>query len=82
MKLSHTHEGFSELVGHLADNDDVVPRPDFTAALSRITEPAVVGSSPVLSAAMSYTSSQRVEQASKREAIVESELEEVVRVSV
>ena len=79
MKLSHTREGFSELVGH--DEDSGSEPPDFTAALSRLTDPTVAGSQAVLSAAMSYSSSQRVELAGKREAVVESELEEVVRVS-
>ena len=81
MKLSHSHEDFSELVGSLPEEEDSTMRPpDFSAALSRLTDSNVIGS-PVLSAAMSYSSSQRVELASQREVMVENELEEVVRVS-
>ena len=82
MKLGHTHEEFSELVGSLTEEDDITRPPDFSTALSRLTDPNpnVIGS-PVLSAAMSYSSSQRVELASQREAMVGTELDEVVTVS-
>eukprot|EP00731_Ephydatia_muelleri_P020222 Em0012g1047a len=79
--LGHTHEEFSELVGSLTEEDDITRPPDFSTALSRLTDPNpnVIGS-PVLSAAMSYSSSQRVELASQREAMamVGTELDEVV----